>query len=355
MKIKIAMLEEDINYLERIVAVFNTKYCDKLEIYSFTKIENAMEAVFDKKIDVFIANEKFDIDVEKLPKRCSFAYFADAVGIETIKNEKAISKYQKIELIYKQILSIYSERATMFSGKINNDSNVNIIMFTSFSGGVGASSMAAAFALKLAKERKKVLYLNLERMGDSEQFFKGEGQFTYSDVIYALKSKKSNLMLKIESSVKQSLEGVDYFAAPQVALDMLELKTEEVTLLIEGIVAMGKYEYLVVDTDEVFSDLGKMLWSMAHGVVVVSDGSEIANAKFERTYNSLEVINDKNERDYRLEKAMLVYNKFSNKTSKTIEGINISEIGGIPKYEHATVGEIIHNISAMTVFNNLIS
>ena len=36
MKIKLALLDSDQNYLNRIVTAFNIKYADKLEIYSFT-------------------------------------------------------------------------------------------------------------------------------------------------------------------------------------------------------------------------------------------------------------------------------------------------------------------------------
>lgn len=353
MKIKLAILEEDVNYLERITAVINTKYYEKLEIYSYTKLENAIDGLETKKIDVFIANEKFEIDTETLPQRCCFAYFVESTGVESYKDEIAISKFQKIELIYKQILNIYSERATMFSGKKNSNSNVKMIYVTSFSGGVGKSSVAAACAIKFASENKKVLYLNLEKMGDSSKYFSGEGQFTFSDIIYALKSKKSNLMLKIESSVRKSSEGVDYFAAPQVSLDMLELKHEEVECLVDEILSTSKYEYVVVDADGVFDDFSKMLWSKADVVVIVSDGSEVSNSKFERTYTSLELINERSEKDYRLEKAAMIYNKFSNKTSRTIEELEIPELGGIPKFEHATTSEVIHTIAGMSVFNKL--
>ena len=44
MKIKLALLDSDQNYLNRIVTAFNIKYADKLEIYSFTKLESAMAA-----------------------------------------------------------------------------------------------------------------------------------------------------------------------------------------------------------------------------------------------------------------------------------------------------------------------
>ena len=43
MKIKLAILESDVSYLKRIVSVFNTKFADKLEIYSFTDKEEKEE------------------------------------------------------------------------------------------------------------------------------------------------------------------------------------------------------------------------------------------------------------------------------------------------------------------------
>ena len=36
MKIKLAMLESDSSYLRRVVPMFNSKYAEELEIYSFT-------------------------------------------------------------------------------------------------------------------------------------------------------------------------------------------------------------------------------------------------------------------------------------------------------------------------------
>ena len=42
MRIKLAILERDQSYLSRIVSVFNTKYADKFEIYSFTDRDIAL-------------------------------------------------------------------------------------------------------------------------------------------------------------------------------------------------------------------------------------------------------------------------------------------------------------------------
>jgi len=70
MKIKLALLDSDQNYLNRIVTAFNIKYADKLEIYSFTKLESAMAALEPSRIDVLVASDTFVVESSALPKRC---------------------------------------------------------------------------------------------------------------------------------------------------------------------------------------------------------------------------------------------------------------------------------------------
>lgn len=351
MKIKIALLDKDINYLNRLSMVFNTKYASKMEIHIFTSLDNIFDNLEKEKIDVLVASDMFEIDMSRIPIRCAFAYFVESLGIESVKEQKAICKFQKAELIYKQILNIYADKAALIIGKKHGDAGVRTMLFTTFSGGTGCSTLAAAFASKMAQRNRKVLYLNLEKMGDAELFFEGEGQLSLSDVIYALKSKKANLSLKIQSSVKTSAEGVNYFAAPKMALDVMELKVNEVSEFLDEVQSCG-YQYVIIDAGFDFDDMGYMLWKKADEVVLVSDGSEIANSKFERAYNSMKIIQGKDEK-LRLEKASLIYNKFSNKTSKTMTGIDVNEIGGIPKYEHATTKQVMGQISSSAILDKL--
>lgn len=165
MKIKLALLEQDQGYLNRIAMVFSTKYADKLEIYSFTNREIAMEALESARIDVLVAGSTFEIDADALPRRCGFAYFVESADIEAYKGQRAICKFQKADLIYRQILSIYSEVAGSVSGLKMGDDLCKVIAFTSPCGGTGTSSIAAAYALRAAAEGRKTLYLNLEKFG----------------------------------------------------------------------------------------------------------------------------------------------------------------------------------------------
>lgn len=49
MKIKVAVLDNDISYLNRIVAAFGIKYSEKMELYSFTEYEIVISILKEKK------------------------------------------------------------------------------------------------------------------------------------------------------------------------------------------------------------------------------------------------------------------------------------------------------------------
>lgn len=352
MKIKLAILEADESYLNRIVSVFTAKYADKFELYSFSDPKVALAALKSAKIDVFLANDLFDIPVSALPEQCGFAYFVDSADIDMIRSQKAIGKFQKAELIYKQILDIYSEKAGSFFELRTENRGAQVILFDSVSGGAGASSMAAACALYFALRKKRTLYLNLEKFGSSDLFFTAEGQFDISDIIYALKSKKANLSIKLESCVKQDQRGVCFYSQPKIALDMLELTCDEIVRLISEIRMAGTYEYVIIDTNlgmhkdfiEVYQQAAFVLW--------VSDGSEISNDKIYRAYMALLAL-DKRVEWSLTERIALLYNKFSNKTGKTLENIGLKSIGGAPRYEHATTNQILERLSQLDVFEKI--
>lgn len=353
MKIKLAILEKDVSYLSRIVAVFSTKYADKFEIYSFTDAAVALSSLDAAKIDVLVANDAFDVDVSLLPKRCGFAYLVDSADIEMKNDQRAICKFQKVDLIYKQILSVYSEKAGSISGLKLDEESTKIIFFSSVSGGAGASTMAAAAAMRYAAQNKKTLYLNLEKFGSADTFFSGEGQFDMSDVIFALKSKKANLSLKLESCVKQDDNGVCFYSQTQIALDMLELSSDEIIRLISELKLTGGYDYIVVDTDFGLDKDSLKLYRLGHALVWVADGSEVSNSKVFRAYNALCTL-EANAESPLVNRLCLIYNKFSNKTSQVLSDINLRNLGGAPRFEHATQEMVLEQLKTKDMLDKII-
>lgn len=352
MKIKLLILDKDKSYLNRIASVFYTKYPDKFEIYTFTEQENAILALDTNKVDVFVASDAFDIDVRLIPRRCGFAYFVDSADVDTVKEQRAICRFQKVDLIYKQILSIYSENFGNTSGLKISDANAKVIIYTSPSGGTGNSSVAAACAIHYAIQGKKTLYLNLEKFGSSDSYFAAEGLFGMTDIIYALKSKKANLAMKLESCVKQDVSGVYFYSQPKIALDILELGIEDVIRLISELKITGSYEYIIVDTDFGMDKDKIRLFKQAHALIWVGDGSEVSNGKVASAYNALNVM-EQNAEEPLSNRLALIYNKFSNKTSVAMEDLGIRIIGGTPVYMHAGIKQVVMQIATMDMFDKI--
>lgn len=352
MRIKLAILEKDQSYLNRIVTAFSTKYADKFEIYSFTDQAIALATLDSNRIDVLVASDVFEIDTTALPKRCGFAYFVDSADVETVNDERAICKFQKADTIYRQILSVYSENAGTVSGIRQDGDGTKIIFFASPCGGVGTSTLAAACAIHFSQNKKKTLYLNLEKFGSADSFFEAEGNFNMSDIIYAIKSKKANLGMKLESCVKQDKSGVFYFSQSKIALDMHELNCDDIERLLYELKSQGAYDYIIADME--FSMTADVMGIMkqAHALVWVGDGTEISNLKIQRAYNAL-IVKEENDEISLANRMSLIYSKFSNKSSKTVEDIGLKIIGGAPVYTHATTKQIVNQISSMNIFDNI--
>lgn len=352
MKIKLAILEKDTSYLNRIVSVFNTRYSDNFVIYSFTDESVALETLVNEKIDVLVADDAFEIDTSKLPKKCGFAYLCDMPGIESVRDQVAICKFQKADLIYRQIMSVYSDKAESVAG-FSLDGNAKVIIFSSPCGGTGTSTMAASCASYFAKQGKKTIYLDIEKFGTSEIFFDAEGQFGFSDIIFAIKSRKSNLPLKLESSVNRSTNGVYFYGKAKIALDMMELSSEDIIQLLSQLKLSGSYDYIIVDMDFDLERDTLTIFRQAVGIVWVSDGSEAANSKTERAFTALSVT-EQNADSPLNGRVSLIYNKFSNKTSGMISGVEIKSIGGVPRYEHATARQVMSQVASMDMFEKLV-
>lgn len=353
MRIRLAILESDAVYLNRLVSVFNVKYADKLEIYSFTDRDAAVQSLKVNKIDVFLANESFEIEETELSSNCGFAYLVDTTDIETVKGTAAICKFQKAELIYRQILGIFSEKVAATTGvHLSDEDNCKVLAFVSAAGGTGSSVAAAACAMHFAQHGKKALYLNLERFGSADVFFHADGNTSLGDVIYAIKSKKGNLAMKLESTVKQDASGVFFYSSTNMALDIAELSPGEIQQIISVLKMSGAYDYLILDLD--FSMDKKLLSVLeeCNTIVFVADGSQVSNVKLERVIASLSIIEEQSDMKL-LMRSGILYNRFSSQTSRKVNLAGLKEYGGISRYEGFDTQKLLQQLKSQQVFDTL--
>lgn len=351
-RIKLALLESDEYYLQRIMAVFNSRFADRLEVFSFTDKDAALSILAANRIDVFLASEEFVINVDELPKRCAFAYFAESKSVETLYGERTICKFQKVEIMYKEIISLFSEKSGEVIGYKKGGSNSsNVYAFVSSNGGAGSSSTAAGFAVFLARNGKKVLYLNIENFGSANTFFEADGTYDLGDVLYAIKSNKSNLMLKLEGTVKQDVSGVYFYDSCKLPLDVLEIKEDDIKKLIDELELTNSYDAIIVDMNLTFSPVNFTILKRATNIMMVTDGSRIAMKKLGRVLESLEILDNQNEW-MNLKKMQIIFNRMTMQPEPVRDDIQV--LGSIPFFGSMDERNLITQISGMNFFQNLL-
>lgn len=352
MRIKVVILDQDENYKNRLISNFQIKYADKLELYSFSVNEHLTENLKASKADIILLDDELGISAKEISKEQIVVYLSKTMDIEELEGIPAICKFQKIEMIYKQILGIYAENVSNMKLKSGNTSG-RILLFISAQGGSGASSVAASYVLRSANRGRKVFYLNLELLGCTDLYFFGDGIMSFSDIIYALKSKKSNLGIKMECAFKTDRSGVDFFDTCKNAYDMAELKDEEIKDLLKGISQIREYEDIVIDLSGGIDKRTVMLMKdCADKIVCVNDGSRTGNSKFERLCEILGILEKRLDTEI-LKKVVLLYNRYSNKTSSQLSQSPVQVLGGINRHEGVSGRELIEEIAKLPVLDQI--
>lgn len=355
MKIRLLVLSDDTIYTKRISSSLS-KYSSSLELYVFDNLESAYACISKTEIDVFVSERTFNIDTEKISPYCAFAYFVDDASVAKIDEQYTIGKYQSINATYKRIVDLYSDVSgrTITKKKTNTtNGKCKKILFTSFAGGMGTSSIAVAAAIEAVKKGLKVLYLSLEDIPTSNLFFKSNNSQNFSKVIYALKSNPNkNIQLKLDSLVSQSKTGVYFYNEPDSAIDMNELTWEDINNLVSQLSASESYEMIIVDW--AFSNEPESIHFMEtfDNIIIVCDGNQISNHKSAKAIEMIKIYEQNQAVDI-LSKTVLAYNKFSNKTSKEMTAGNLKDLEGVPRLEHASTEDVINHILNRRLFATL--
>lgn len=347
MQIQLVIGEQDKRYLEHFVTYMEKNHMDQLEIVSFSMPQLLTEYLKSNKPDLVILDEAFGTKPEDLKhySNLEVACFCESSDTAVSEGVWKIEKYKKPELIFQDILAIYAETAGKTGVLPRRQGNNRMTLVTGFSGGTGSSVFAAALAKNLSSQGKRTLYLNLETAGSSTDFFSGPGNYNFGEVIFALKSQKADIKLKMESSVRMDQRsGVFFFEPCETAMYMLELNHEDLLKILDIASGLNGVDQIVVDMDLSLSAENMEILGRMDQIVLLCDGTETANTKTKRSLQALEIL----ERQTRINvtpKLVLLYNRFSSSASSSeIQGLHIPVIGKIPPIKHALAGDIIQFI-----------
>ncbi len=352
MKIKIAILEQDKNYLNKILGFFACKYSGKIEASGFSDYKIALKQIETNMPDIFLFPEDYidKIDVTKI--KSVPVVFVEGNDITEVQGFEVVSKFQKISQIYKKILAVYSANTNYSFVSDASNTTCKTILFTGIAGGVGTTTAALGCAIYLVKHGKRVMYLDLNTLSCVTTFLDGEGNYTMSDILYAIKSKKTNIGMKIESAVCKDISGVEYIKETGTMLDMAEMSNEEAITIWDEVRRLENYDYIIVDVPFKLSGYPADLMTKAQRVVWVSDGSTISNAKMMKAYQATKIFEEQNKK-FRATNLSVFYNSVNSKTGQVLESIDMKNLGGAPRIQNATERQVMEHIGGLDIFRTV--
>ena len=135
---------------------------------------------------------------------------------------------------------------------------------------------------------------------------------------------------------------------------MLELTHGDMIKILDVVSETGSYDFVVVDMNFKLSGECLEILDRMDRIVLVEDGSETANSKFQRTMEALLVMEEQENRIV-TDRMCVLYNRFSSsKSSSELLGLKIPVVGKFPPIKHALVQEIIgYMIKDSSIFDYL--
>lgn len=367
MKIKLALLDFDKVYVQRFFDTINKAYSNKLEIHAFTNENSLLDFLKDNKIDILLINEDINLSLENNNKLIILKLVEqNAIVSEFYSNENnlnisnCIYKYQRISLTYKEILNAYSKVYKAFNEKNyysndlqKKDMHTTIISFMSQGLGSGTSTIASSLALKLAEKNKKTLFLDLQSFSTINSIFNEEGKFSMSEIIYAIKSKKENMAIRLEAALKEDSSGVFFYDPCENPFELNELKSDELIKLLHFFSEFGAYDYIIIDINYLMNDLCLSLLKHSDKVLFVTEAREEHRLRLNKMIKSISISEIHDNQKY-MDKVNIICNKFISNIENDEQNETLEFVCYIPKYNDVSTKSIAKEIAKTSILDTLI-
>ena len=358
MKLKVAIVEKDSRFLDRLVGILSKNYADQLEIYPYTDPEVALSTLEFMKINILIAEESFHILPSSFPKDCVLTYFVSDISQDTCQGQRAICKYQRAELIFKQIIGVYTEASNCNFAGNGKGADTKTIVFTSPIGGVGVSTAAAACALRFANSGKRILYLDLDDFGCPGLFFHGDNTLHIGDILSTLRNKNSdlknaNLADLLDRAVCKDSSGVFFYSEAPDDSVWPALSSEEISKLLRELRIIGTYDYLILDIP--FTKIrGQVdIMDKTKQIVLLSDSTERSYYKLPRAYQAF-ICDTHSDEACAAPEHLLLFNQSSGFQRVHPILSELKTLGSIPLMQIEDCRNLIARIASMELFDVLI-
>lgn len=350
MRIRLGILTNDLRYTSKIIEYFNTNYAEQLELFAFSG-ENALQQhISTSRLDMLLADKSLLTGSFKLPASVVLVYFSDSPDVEKIENIPTVCKYQKADLIYKDVLGIFAEYGKSIEEYRFRSAEQKIsVCFMGVSGGAGASTAAIACGMHFARQGRGSIYIDLERAGTANTVLQAENTQNLSDALYAVKRGHGNLQLKLESLLQQDSSGLKFYNPFHSVLDAEEMSSEDLETLLKGIQSTQSAEYLIFDIDGGMTEKNRFLMDSCDLIVLVQGANDVSAQKMNKYLQAFSDLDRSGDADLLIKTAVL-YNGYSSSQAVPTLAEEAKVLGRVPRFS-GTAREVAEQIAVGNYFS----
>lgn len=292
-KARIVIADADVNYVMALQSKWIEQFYDKVNLEIITD-KNYYNEFFmtHQKIDILIVSEDlYDLSVRRHNINSVFILSEDdETNIETNAYTKIIYKYSSIKEI---INTVQANSDDILSFEENEGNKTQVILVTSAAGGVGKTTVAIGLAASFAEE-SKVLYMNSEKIHSFQHLLKDKTSVS-GNIYMGLLENQDMEFEEIKEYIRN--ESFDYIPPFRASLLSLGIKPDIYKKLIERAKMSKEYDYIIVDSDNVFDENKVNMMEMADKVIVVTKTNR---ASIMATKNLLQNINGMTADKYKI-------------------------------------------------------
>ena len=323
-KLNLVIADTDESYVEGLYNFIMGHYANRFHVRSYTKkscLYNFLSQNVDQ-IDILLVS--LDLYSAAIPQdtvKTLIILSAGKLALQ-IDERDCINKYQHGDKLIKNIIQIFTDRNQGAIPVAAGNKQTKIVGVYSPIGGAGKTTLAVGLSMISAGMGSSVFYLNLENIHSTQAFFKCEHNQNLSNILYHLKEKNKNMILKIEACrCIDEANGVHYFLPPDSVGEMDDMLPEDLQELLRQFKIMGEYHVVFVDMSSSFDRRNIAIMEACDDIIVIAAQGNAEQMKMNAFKQELDIISRKYDMHFS-DKMTFVLNKCREKRIDAMQHIN---------------------------------
>ena len=228
------------------------------EIHTYTEVPGLVEFAGREQVELLVVAENaYTEDVRNLA--ASRTILLNESGVRKWNCVKNVNKYQQAENVFREIVEVYMEVAGIQLPRLAAENDVKFIgMYSPV-----RRCLQTSFALTLGQmlaQKHRTLYLNFEHYAGITELLPDLQTRDLADLIFFLTSDRDKFLLRMQTMLRRKGD-LDYIPPVKAGQNLLTVTPEEWRNLMQRIVELGEYEFVILDLSENIQGLFDILRS----------------------------------------------------------------------------------------------